>query len=161
MTSSRRCRPFDCRVFFWILNPFRAFFFICNLNIFYFKRKKRNTGGNERRALLSVNRLTDIKTLKTYRQKAQSGYADTFLFFFTDIVCYTLIDIYAFWKWWGKTAIEKNKERQKGGKRDRRRDANNVQFLCEGLFSKRTQGRHALSGRRIITTIIVIIVIID
>ena len=40
-----------------------------------------------------------------------------------DILCNTMIEIYVLGKWWGKILFEK---RKKGGRRQRRKDANQV-----------------------------------
>ena len=44
-----------------------------DLNILYFERKKHNTDDNRRTVMLSVNKLTYIKTLRSYRTEVHWG----------------------------------------------------------------------------------------
>ena len=38
-----------------------------------------------------------------------------------DIMYDTIIEIFVLWKWWGKIAVRRKKERQMGERRERRR----------------------------------------
>ena len=52
---------------------FLFFFFFeprVDFNIFYFEREKRNTVDNRRTVLLSDDKLTYIKTLRTYKTRS-------------------------------------------------------------------------------------------